>query len=71
MSTSKSNTHLEAQVLSFKNIKIKTALHINLILEQDSLVSRRPSVVDISKKNEKQLLPAAAELSNNFGCCFI
>ena len=71
MSTSKSNTYLEAEVLSFKNIKIKTALHVNLILEQDSLVLRRPSAVDIWKKNEKQLLPPAVELSNNFGCCFI
>ena len=52
MSISKSNTSLEAKVLSFKNIKIKTALHINLILEQDSLVSRRPSAVDISKKTK-------------------
>ena len=71
MSTSKSNTYLEAEVLSFKNIKIKTALHVNLILEQDSLVLWRPSAVDIWKKNEKQLLPPAVELSNNFGCCFI
>ena len=55
MSISKSNTSLEAKVLSFKNIKIKTALHINLISEQDSLVLRWPSAVDIWKKMKNNL----------------
>ena len=52
MSTSKSKTYLEAEVLSFKNIKIKTALHINLISEQDSLILPWPSAVDIWKKTK-------------------
>ena len=53
MSTLKSKTYLEAEVLSINNIKMKTTL---------------PWIL---KKNEKQLLPAAVELSNNIGCCFI
>ena len=53
MSTLKSKTYLEAEVLSINNIKIKTTL---------------PWIL---KKNEKELLPAAVELSNNVGCCFI